>query len=270
VWKRHWRLNADPFLGPETPYVRSSSHDEALARLVETIESHQRLAVIRARAGLGKSVVIGKALDETRSPTRRVVRVECPVDGPGLLASLAEGLGARIPGEPTRAAAWKALGEGIRLCRWQRLHALLVVDDCQELAEPADRRDLERLANIDPRPATRLTVIQAFRDGPDSDYREMFPARDWRLAIGLWPLTISETARYVETRLAAAGRTDAAFTPRALTRLHDISEGSPRGIDRMATLALMAGALRRLELVTAEVVEGVAGECTHDGRALAS
>src|SRR5262249_51196733 len=148
-------------------------------------------------------------------------------------------------------------------------HALLVVDDCQELIEAADRRELERIASIDPHPTARLTVIQAFRDGNQSDDPAILPASDWRLPIRLVPLTISETWRYVETKLTATGRTDAAFTPRALSALHEISGGNPRGIDRLASLALMAGALRRLELVTAEVVEGVSLECTPDRSALA-
>jgi hypothetical protein len=38
--------------------------------------------------------------------------------------------------------------------------------------------------------------------------------------------------------------------------------GIPRGLDRLGSLALMAGALRGLEIITPEVVEGAARECT--------
>jgi type II secretory pathway predicted ATPase ExeA len=71
----------------------------------------------------------------------------------------------------------------------------------------------------------------------------------------------SECERYVTTKLAAAGRDDPAFTPRAFHRLHALTEGIPRRLDRLASLALMAGAIRGLEIIPAEVVEGVSTEC---------
>ena len=83
----------------------------------------------------------------------------------------------------------------------------------------------------------------------------------WGLAIRLQPLTRSEAERFLTAKLAAAGRDEPAFTPRAITRLHALSAGVPRGLDRLASLALMAGAVRRLEMIPAEVVEGVAREC---------
>ena len=74
-------------------------------------------------------------------------------------------------------------------------------------------------------------------------------------------MTRSETAHYVSTKLAAAGREREAFLPPAVGRLHALSGGNPRGVDRLATLALMAGAVRGLEVVTPDVVDGVAVEC---------
>src|SRR5947207_10625334 len=86
VWKRHWKLGRDPFVGAGTPYVSVAPHAEAVARLVDTIETGQRRAVLRAGAGLGKSSVLARALAETRSPWRRAVFLSSPSDGAGLLA----------------------------------------------------------------------------------------------------------------------------------------------------------------------------------------
>ena len=81
------------------------------------------------------------------------------------------------------------------------------------------------------------------------------------------PLTRSDAEKYLATRLSAAGRDEPTFSPRALDRLHAWSEGVPRGLDRMASLALMAGALRRVEIITPDIIDGVARECTlPDGR----
>jgi MSHA biogenesis protein MshM len=256
VWKRHWRLSGDPFLGPGAPFVGSSGHDEALARLVDSIETGQRLALLRGGEGLGKSTLLARAMSETRRTDRRFARVDAPLDGAGMFATLASGLGTTVLAGAGRGAAWKALADAVRLCRWQKIHAVLVIDDCQELTDPSDRRDLERLAHLDPNPSTRLTVVQSFRD-PHGE-----SASAWQLSIRLSPLTRSESTRYLAEKLAAAGRLEPLFTPRASNLLHDLSGGIPRALDRLGSLALMAGALRGLEMVTPEVIDGAARECT--------
>jgi type II secretory pathway predicted ATPase ExeA len=257
VWTRHWGLSRDPFLDAGSPYVPTAPHEEAVARLSHTIEAGQRLAVLRAAAGLGKTTVLARALAAARLPSRRVARVDSPADGEGLLAGLAEGLGARVPPSCGRATAWKRLADAVRLCRWQRLGVVLAIDDGQHLVAPVDRLDLDRLVHLDPHPDALLTVVRVHRT--DDDGEADLPA--WELAIRLDPLTRSEAGRYVAAKLAAAGRPEPTFTPRALHRLHARSGGVPRGLDRLGSLALMAGALRGLEMITPEVVEGVAREC---------
>ena len=47
MWKRHWKLTREPFPGG-IPYISNRSHDEAVARLVDTIETGGRRATVRA------------------------------------------------------------------------------------------------------------------------------------------------------------------------------------------------------------------------------
>ena len=83
----------------------------------------------------------------------------------------------------------------------------------------------------------------------------------WTLAIRLRPLSCSETELYLGAKLAAAGCRDPIFTDRAVTRLHVHSSGNPRGLDRLASLTLLAGASRGLEAVSSELVDSVLKEC---------
>jgi MSHA biogenesis protein MshM len=264
VWKTHWKLLRDPFGGGGGPYVPVSPHQEAVARLVDTIETGQRRAVLRAGAGLGKSMVLAQALTETRSPSRRAVLVSSAGDGASLLAGLAEGLGRRVPPGASRGSGWRALGEAVRLCRWQRLRVILAIDDCQYLADPVDRLDLDRLVHLDNHPAARLTVLQVFRSDEDEEPAGQSAAAPWELLIRLPALTRGDAEAYLSAKLALAGRPGLTFTRRAITRLHAVSAGNPRTLDRLASLALMAGALRKLEIISPDVVEGVARECALD------
>jgi len=259
MWRRHWNLDRDPFDGRRPGFVATPTHSEAVARLVHTIETAGRSARLMAGPGLGKSSVLARSLDAARGPGRRIGRASSPIDGASLFADLAAGLGARVAPGAGRAAAWRALGDAARVCRWQGLGVVLAVDDCQALASPADRLDLERLGSLNPDPASSLTVIRVGRpgEGPGPDE----PPGDWGLLIRLDPLGRSEAADYVAAKLLTAGRAEPAFTPRALTRLHALSGGIPRGLDRLASIALMAGSARGVEMVTPEIVEGAAREC---------
>ena len=241
MWLRYWNLKADPFLGPQQVFVPTAGHAEALARLVDTVENCGRLAVLRSKGGLGKTAVLARAIEEMKKQGRQVARVSSPVDGPEMMSRLAEGLGVRVPVGSARRVAWGLLGDAVRLHRWQKIHVVLVVDDAQGLIEDADREDLARLTHIDSHPSACLTVILAFREGDNPPS----PTSDWQLAIRLSPLSCSETSLYVSTKIEVAGRSESPFSPKAVTRLYDLSGGNPRGIDRLATLALMAGAVQR-------------------------
>ncbi|MEO6808786.1 MAG: AAA family ATPase [Isosphaeraceae bacterium] len=248
--------STDPFSEVDAPFIPTAVHAEAVARLVYVIESGQRLATLYARPGLGKTMVLRRALELARGPGRRIVKASGPIDGLDLLTTLAERSGRRLPPKASRADAWRALTDSARVCRLQRLAIVLVIDDAQRLTSPADQLDLDRLPHLDPHPEACVTVIQVGRDA------DIEPASDpWTLAIRLAPLTRTETSGYLNAKLAAAGRDQTAFTPKAVTLLHALTSGVPRGIDRLASLALIAGEARGLEMITPDVIDGVAREC---------
>jgi type II secretory pathway predicted ATPase ExeA len=176
-----------------------------------------------------------------------------------LFIDLAGKLGRPLEPGASRSDAWRQLVDAVRLCHWQRQSVVLAVDDAHQLAgEREGASELERLGQLGQ--SARVTVIVVGR----SDVADALAAGAsdrWELAIRLKPLTRSEAALYVSSRLAAAGRDAFAFTDRAITRLHALAAGWPRGLNRLGSLALMAGALRGIEVVTPDVVEASALEC---------
>ena len=258
MWRGFWKLVFDPFLGPERRFVSTETHDEALARLIATIDSAQRSVVLRGSEGLGKSMLLARMAALVKRPGRRVAIIDRPCDGAAMIRGLLEGLGVHVRMGSSRPIAWKALTDAVKVCHWQKVHPILVVDDVRDLVNEEDRRDLARLVHLADGSGGPLTIVVAECEAE----AEVDPrAGAWDRSIRLLPLTRSETGRYVASKLAAARRFEPAFTPRAVGRLHDFSLGVPRGIDRLASLALMAGALRRLDPVTPDVIDEVAREC---------
>jgi type II secretory pathway predicted ATPase ExeA len=257
VWIDHWGFVRDPFAEPDSTYVSLPSHDEAVARLVHTIETSRRLIVFNAPAGMGKTIVLRKVLAETRNSRRKFATITCPPDGTLLFTLLGERLGNRLGREPDRLKSWKALDQSIRAAALQGTHVVLVIDDCQQLTTDAARRDLDSLVHLGTHANASLTIVQVARTDPDrpSDSND-----SWMLTVGLEPLTRSQVECYLTTKLGAVGCDEPIFTPRAITRLQALSDGVPRAIQQIASLSLMAGAMRGLEIVPPDVVDGVASE----------
>jgi MSHA biogenesis protein MshM len=255
VWFRHWGLAGDPFLEGEGTYVPLLMHEEAVARLVYTIESGRSMAVLSGAPGLGKSGVLGRAIAEVRAPLRRIAFVSSPTDGESMFETLAQGLGSRRTGPGSAGgSAFHRLQREVRICALQGIHVVLAVDDCHMLAVSDREQELSRIRHLIAPTAGRVTVLLTWDEGEAED---PISDRSWNLAVRLKPLTRSEAETYLSARLAQAGGLDPIFTRRAVTRLHALSRGVPRDLDRLASLSLMAGASRGLEAVSSEVVDAV-------------
>jgi hypothetical protein len=262
---RHWGIGRDPFSELDSPYVSLPSHDEAVARLVHVIERSQRRAVLTAAAGMGKSTVLRKALVETQSTRRRFARVPCPWQGGHLFTLLAERLGERVGREPGGTGSWRALERVIRISALEGVHVVIAVDDCDDAGSKELRRELDSLVRFGSTSGTKPTIIEV---GGTDQHCQIDPGIAWGLVVGLEPLTRSEAERYLRTKLVAAGCIGPVFTPRAITRLHCLSRGVPRGLEQLASLSLSAGAVRGLEMILPDLVDGVADACRGDVRAL--
>lgn len=241
----HWQLAADPFRESAGPFVATPTHAEAVARLLYLIESGERWGVLEAEAGLGKSMVLAEVLRQARHPARRLVRCSATLDA----ASRDEALVRGLTGRSARNRG--ALHDAVRLAGRQGLAVVVALDDAHALDDP---RDLDRLVAL-AHEGTRLTLLQVGRPREPKG-----PAR-WELAVRLVPLSRTEAEPYLAAKLEAVGRTGPTFTPRAVARLHALAGGVPRGLDRLASLALAAGTVRGLEIITPEVVDDVASEC---------
>jgi len=259
MWMRHWDLARDPFAEPGSPYVSLPSHDEAVARLAYAVQTGQPHVVVRAASGMGKTAVLRQAIGQIRGPRCRVAVVSEPPDGATLLGRLADGLGARPGPERSLGQAWRSLERAVRVLCLEGLQVVLAIDDCRGAGGRARNLapGLVGLERLTPRDRRGVTVIELSRD--DADQTTLDDDR-WALRAALRPLTRSEAEAYLLQKLAAAGCRKPIFTSRAITRLQSLCAGVPRGLERLATLSLTAGAIHGNEVIPAEIVDGVARE----------
>jgi hypothetical protein len=135
---------------------------------------------------------------------------------------------------------------------------ILAIDDCEPLSRRTLWPDLAALARLAPDPGAGLTIIQVEHAG---DHEPASRPDSCTLALGLQALTVSQVRQYLLAKLRAVGRHDRIFTPRALARLQCLSRGAPWGLERLATLSMMAGAMQGFETIPPDVVDGIAAQC---------
>ena len=256
-WTEHWGLTRDPFAEDGGSYVPVPGHEEAVARLVHTIEAGHRLALLTAPAGMGKTLVLRRALGEARDPGRRLALATSPIDGAQLYCTAGRQAGRRGCSPANKGAAWLALDREIRACGLQGFHVVLAVDELPD--DDGGRRGgrPRRLVQIGASAGCRVTVMLVLGEESREEDQFLLP---WMLDIRLKSLTCSEAERYLTARLAAAGCQGTVFSQRSVSRLHLHSGGTPRGLNRLASLCLMAGAYRGLEAISSDLVEGVLRE----------
>ena len=74
------------------------------------------------------------------------------------------------------------------------------------------------------------------------------------------PFRVEETAGYVLHRLKSAGAKSQIFTDDALAALHELSDGLPRRINRLADLALLIGFAEERDRIAGEQIAAVSEE----------
>ena len=258
MYPSHWGLRETPFRGSLDPhfFYQSPTHEEALARLQFLVEGRRRLGLLMGPTGSGKSLLLEVFARQLRSAGVPVAMLSLlgtdPAEMFGLLAAEL-----KLNRDPTATAAqlWRAVTDRIVEHRYQQLATVVLLDDVNQ----ADRQVLAqvaRLAQFDPSPQSRLTIVLA-------GHREQMGRLGHRLLdlaelrIDVEPWEPSDTKDFISTSLAQAGCNSPVFDDPAVTRLHELAHGIPRRVSQLADLALLAGAGAELPQINAETVESV-------------
>jgi type II secretory pathway predicted ATPase ExeA len=258
MYQAHWGLQESPFRGLPDPkfFYQGPTHEEALARLHFLVEQRRRLGLLIGPSGSGKSLLLKVFAEQLRQSARPVAAVSLVgVDAGELLALVGTGWGLSLDPSQAVATLWRAVTDRLTEFRYQQLEAVVLLDDADQ-ADPQVLRQVTRLARCDSSPETRLTLVLAGHGermlalgAPLLDLAEL------RIDVEPWDQT--DTARFVSTQLAQAGRQSLVFAESAITRLHELSHGIPRRVSQLADLSLLAGAGQDLQQIDAGVVERV-------------
>ncbi|MEX2176775.1 MAG: AAA family ATPase [Pirellulaceae bacterium] len=254
MYQAYWGFKQSPFSPAAGRAVLDESplHAEALARLAFLVEHRSQLGLLVGPSGSGKSLVLGEFVRRQQAAGAAVALV------------LAGGLSARdalydvaqqwgcLPSETDDGRLWRLATDRLAELHLEQVPAVLVVDDGD--APAADVVTIvQRLLAV---PDVELTVVLAAHE--QSAFRlgtRLLERAELRIELALW--NEDETRDYLKTTLERAGRQQPTFADRAVARLFELSGGTPRRVNQLAQLALVAGAGQNLAQIDEQTVLAV-------------
>ena len=257
MYQTHWGLRRSPFRGCLDPhfFYQSPTHEEALARLHFLVEQRRRLGLLMGPFGSGKSLLLTVFAEQLRRSGRRVARLDLlGVEPTEMLHLLAAEFGVNLDRCDCLGELWRAVTGRLTEYRYEQVDTIVLFDDADRAGQEVLAR-VARLAQYDPSPNSRLTIVLAGRREQMGRLGRLLDLAELRIDVEPWEQ--SDTESFLSTSLAQAGRQSPVFDDPAVTRLHELSHGIPRRISQLADIALAAGAGRELTQIDADVVESV-------------
>ena len=266
MYENYWQLSRKPFEQSADAdfYYPAESHQAAMFKLRYAIEGRQGAAVLAGPGGSGKTLLVemlSRQLGETASPRVRLVFPQMPAAE--LLVYLADELGAPHVGQPrhTVEESVRRIQNVLAENAHRGKHAVVAIDEAHLLEDRGALEALRLLLNFEHEGKPQLTLLLTGQTALLTTL-ERLPQWDQRLAARclLGKFTQEETFSYVNHRLMTAGADKTIFETEALEALHELSQGLPRRINRLADLALLLGFADELPAIQPAQIEAVVQE----------
>lgn len=255
---RHWGLNQPLFSSKVNAnhYFKSSTHEEAAARIQFLVQQNRRLGMLLGTSGTGKTMLFDITSRQLRRSGCFVAKLNIlGLDGIEFLWKFANALGGVVPNDAGHVRIWQAIQDRLATLRYQRIATVVLIDDADE-CETEVLTLLNRVVQMEQQPDSRLNIVLAC----NTHRTQLVGSRLLdlcELPISIEPLDAEETMEYVNHATRRAGRETPIFSVDGFAALYTLTQGIPRAINRLVDLCLIVGAAEDLSEVDGETVESI-------------
>ncbi len=251
--QKPFQINTDPaflWLGEK--------HKEALATLRYGLYENKSFLVLTGDIGVGKTTVIN-ALLQLFDKKDRIVAIHDPgLEKLDFFNHLADAYG--ISGNYTSKGKFiSAFSKFLLKCHYRGRRVLLIIDEAQLLSHEL-LEEIRLFSNLE---KNGVKLINIFFVG-QMEFNEILLRREnkairQRISVNynIEPLTLKETAKYIEFRLSVAGGNRKIFDAGAIREIYRFSHGYPRLINVIADRALLTGYITSVR----RIKKGIVREC---------
>lgn len=265
MYEAHWKLSERPFENRNDTnfYYPAETHQAALLKLHYAIENRRAAALLCGSGGIGKSLVIDSLRRQLSDTFRPICHIVFPaMSSDQLIRYVVEQVDA---GQEAPRETSSDLGRFERFLRSRieaKRHPVIVVDEAHLLEQHDLLEPLRLMLNIAATDSNGESAWTLVLVGQPSllSHVERYHALDERLAVKcmLNRLLPDETIAYIQHRLRASGvDAEHVFDDGALDRIHVLTQGIPRRVNRLCDLALMVGYAEDRSIITAETIDSV-------------
>lgn len=260
MYEEFYGLRERPF--SKTPDPRflflSKTHREALARLLYAVEERD-LILFTGEIGCGKTTLSRALLDELNDRYRIILIINPRLSPLEFLRVVAMRLGIGAP-SPVKTDLLEEIGSTLFRLYQEGICPVLVIDEAQLVPHKETFDEIRLLTNFQLDDQNLLSVV--LMGQPELrkrlSHRAYEPLRQRiGMQFNLQPLSLEETASYLDFRLEKAGGSAGLFQKGAVERIYRYSGGIPRKINHAATLALLEGFGREAKRIGPEILDAV-------------
>jgi type II secretory pathway predicted ATPase ExeA/HSP20 family molecular chaperone IbpA len=250
-------LREQPFgVTPDPAYLYlSGTHREALAALLYGIKADRGFVALIAESGMGKTTLLYRLMEELHDSARTVFLFQTQCDSREFFCYVLSELGIETTGMGL-ASMHKKLNDVLFSEMLAGRRFVLIVDEAQDLEGPV-LETIRLLSDFETPHAKLMEIVLAGQPQLAEKFaqRGLSQLRQRIAIVGhLEPLSVVEIACYIEHRLKVAGYSGGPlFAPDALALIAEHSQGIPREINNICFNALLLGAARRHQTISAEI-----------------
>jgi len=266
VYEEFYGLREKPFQNTPDPKFMyySKEHEEALSRLIYTIEEQMGAAMLTGIFGCGKTM-IAQALMENLANRgdSKVAYISNPqLSDVELLRMVAYYLGAQdLPqkkSEILKDYILERVEEILRNNYDDGKNTILIIDEAHVITEKVIFEELRLLLNFQLKEKFLLTLILSGQPELKKNVDNVKQlAQRIALRAHVDKLSEDDTKNYIKHRLKVAGQKRMLFATDALGLIHARSGGIPRRINNICEIALFTGFGKGVDTVNGEIIEEV-------------
>jgi type II secretory pathway predicted ATPase ExeA len=239
----------------------SKGHREALARL-QYVAEEREIALLTGEIGCGKTTLSRALMDSLGDGYRFCFIVNPRLSAVEFLRCIARALSPMDPADD-KEALLNQIADALFMLHNEGVSPVLIVDEAQLVPDREIFDEIRLLTNYQLDDRNLLTVIlmgqPELRSMLASPVHEPLRQRI-TMQFHLLPLEMDDVQDYLDFRLETAGGEAGLFSPDAVQKIYELSEGVPRRINLIATNAILEGYGSDAALIDAAIVEAVASE----------
>lgn len=236
----------------------TKNHREAMENVVYGILERKGFIQLVGEVGCGKTTICRAALGSLNGHIQTALILNPTISETQLIRAILTDLGCAPKGNQ-RFALIEQLNDYLLTRARQGVNVAVIIDEAQTLS-PKMMEQVRLLSNLETDQHKLMQIVLAGQ--PELDRRLMEPQlRQLRQRVmiraELQPLTMEDTAQYIEHRLSVAGGDtgEVGFDAAAIELIHRRAGGIPRLVNKICDRAMLAGFVaerRRISLDDAD------------------